>query len=230
LSSIVFDTGPLISFALNNLLDVMTLLRHSYGGRFLITQGVREEGMTRPLSSRRFKFEALQILKLLDDKTIEVEGYEGITKDAENLLSLANSIYRAHKERIQIVHKTEMEVIALALHLGSQAVVIDEFTTRMLIENPEKLRERLNSKLHTSVLVDKEALGQFSRMVRGLRVIRSVELITVSFEKGLLDRYKLLADQPEKNLLDAVLWGAKLNGCSISEEEIEKIIAIEGFK
>jgi hypothetical protein len=32
---------------------------------------------------------------------------------------------------------------------------------------------------------------------------------------------------PKKTLLEGLLWGVKLNGCSVSEREIDEVIKIE---
>jgi hypothetical protein len=47
---------------------------------------------------------------------------------------------------------------------------------------------------------------------------------------GFLDQY--LPAEPFENeiLLDAMLWGLKLNGCAISEEQIEELISLEKEK
>ena len=55
-----------------------------------------------------------------------------------------------------------------------------------------------------------------------------MELVTIAYEKGLLDNYLADVKEPRKTLLDSVLWGVKLNGCSVSRREIEQIIRMEG--
>ena len=64
-------------------------------------------------------------------------------------------------------------------------------------------------------------------MIRNFRVIRSVELVTVAFEKGILDRYRPDMPYGDEILLEGVLWGVKLNGCSVSNKEIEEILRME---
>ena len=60
-----------------------------------------------------------------------------------------------------------------------------------------------------------------------MKVIRSVELVTVAYENGILDRFITKIPDAKKNLLESVLWGVKLNGCAVSKDEIEQIIRIE---
>ena len=72
MKSLVFDTGPLISFAMNNLYWVIRLLKEKYKGDFYITESVKRECVDRPLTSKTFKYEALQNLKLIQDGVIKV--------------------------------------------------------------------------------------------------------------------------------------------------------------
>jgi len=60
-----------------------------------------------------------------------------------------------------------------------------------------------------------------------LRVIRSIELVTIAYELGILNRYMSIEEESfvrnvRDELLEGVLWGVKLNGCSVSEDEIKR--------
>ncbi len=226
---IVFDTGPLISFSLNSLLFLLRKLKGKFNGEFLISRSIKREAVDNPLNSKRFKLEAIQLFNEMHENTLRLYEKDDLKDETENLLDIANNIYRAHDNNIKILHYAETEALALYLKLNADALVIDEFVTRALIEDPTRIKKRLEKKLHTKVSVDTGNIKNFQGKVKGVNVLRSVELITVGFELGLLDEYKILEKDPEKNLLDAVLWGAKLNGCSITEKEIKKIMSIEGF-
>ena len=58
MKSIVFDTGPIISLTLNNLLWIIEPLHDRFGGEFYITKAVYKELIDRPLSTKKYKFEA----------------------------------------------------------------------------------------------------------------------------------------------------------------------------
>ncbi|MFH0874853.1 MAG: hypothetical protein V1859_02860 [archaeon] len=227
MKKIVFDTGPLITFALNNLYFTLERLKEFYPGDFVITPSVVQEAIDKPLESKRFKLEALQLLKLVRGGIIVKEEYPELKDETNNLLMLANSIFKAQDNYIKIVHYGETESLCHALHVEAEALVIDEYVTRTIVENPMTLKKRLERKLHQHIEVEKSRLNEFNRITKKMKIIRSVELLTVAFELGLLDDYKLLPKNPGKNLLDAILWGAKLNGCSVSEEEIGRIIKAE---
>jgi predicted nucleic acid-binding protein len=229
MKAIVFDTGPLISFALNNILDLFSQLKNHYKGAFLITPSVKKEAVDNPLNSKKFKFEALQLLEQIQNRVINIYEYKEMQTDCSELINLANNIFSAHGNYIKVVHKAEIEALALVLKIQADAFVIDEFVTRSIIENPYNVEKRLQRKLHTKISVNKENLNAFSKIVKNVTVLRSVELITIAYELGLLNQYKILKKDPDKNLLEAVLWGAKLNGCSISLNEIHEIMKLEGF-
>ncbi len=225
--SIVFDSGPIISLTTNNLLWILKPLKERYKGHFHITNAVKKELVDRPLQTKKFKFEALQVMKCIREGIFEVVSNKEIMQQTEKLLSLANNIFSAFGHNIQIVHRAEIAGIACSLFFKGQAMVIDERTTRVLIENPKKLLHILQHKLHTDVQVNKNNLKDFTNLAGGMRIIRSVELVTVAYELGLLDNYLAKIPNPRKNLLESVLWGVKLNGCAVSRKEIEQILRME---
>ena len=128
---------------------------------------------------------------------------------------------------MRIVHFAELSVIAAAMSLNADAIVIDEKTTRLLIENPRKIAEILKKTLHTSVNINENNLKEFNNIAKGLKTIRSVELVTVAYELGILNDYITKLPDARKNLLESILWGVKLNGCAVSKDEIGQIMRIE---
>ncbi len=69
---IVFDTGPIISLTTNNLLGLLTNLKEKYKGSFYITGAIRRELIERPLETKKFKFEALQVIRCVGADVLEV--------------------------------------------------------------------------------------------------------------------------------------------------------------
>ena len=80
---------------------------------------------------------------------------------------------------------------------------------------------------NAGVRTDVAALREFRKAVTGITVIRSVELVAVAFELGLLDEFITQVPNARKELLESVLWGVKLHGASVSEEEIAHIVKSE---
>ena len=67
----------------------------------------------------------------------------------------------------------------------------------------------------------------FESFVRNIKTIRSIELVTLAYEHGILDNYLTKIPDARKNLLESVLWGVKLNGCAVSRDEIDQIVKLE---
>ncbi|PIY60542.1 hypothetical protein COY95_01255 [Candidatus Woesearchaeota archaeon CG_4_10_14_0_8_um_filter_47_5] len=229
--SLVFDSGPIISLTTANLLWILEPLKKKFNGRFLITPGVKEEIVNNPLKTKRFKFEALQILDAVNEGILEIVENSDIDADSETIIDMANTLFLAKGHPIRIVHTAEIEALAAALFYKSSAVIIDERTTRLLIEDPPKLQYLLRKKLHTPIEVDTSALLKLKDLLGEVKVLRSVELATVAFEMGLLEsiitnKNNIVIDNPHKTLLEGMLWGIKLNGCAVSEQEIKRIIKL----
>ncbi len=227
MKSLVFDAGPVISLTMNNLLWLLGPLRERFGGDFLISEAVRAELVDRPLGIKRFEFEALQVQEEIDCGALKVVSGRDVDNLTDELLALSNSIFAAKENNVSVVHRGEMSTLAIALLNQSAASVIDERTTRELVEKPQHIAKHMQSHLHTKVSIDYSALAKLRQKIGGLKVIRSVELAAVAYEMGLLDKYidRCRKPSPElrEQLLDSVLWGVKLDGCAVSEKEIRQL-------
>lgn len=230
--TLVFDTGPLISLTLNNLLWIVESLHEKFDGDFYITPEVYKELIERPLATKKYKFEALQILPLITRGIIKVSQPDEYKDKTDKLLELANSCLTAKGNHIRIVHMGEVEAMACALHLGADTIVIDERTSRVLIESPALLKQQLERKLHTSVSVEEDNLKELSKELSGLKVIRSFELVTVAYELGLLNMFaqeeeRSVLPDIKKAVLEGVLWAVKLSGCSVKTDDIYSVLDSE---
>ena len=227
MKSLIFDAGPIISLATNNLLWILDPLKKQFKGNFYITEAVKREVVDKPLEIKRFKFEAIQVEKLIEDKIFEVIGSSFIEDNSPKLLNTANEIFESYDTNVKIVHFAEMSVIAAAIELKADAVVIDEKTTRFLIESPKIIIEILRKTLHTPIRINEDNLKYFKNSVKNIKTVRSIELVTLAYEHGFLDNFITKIPDARKNLLESVLWGVKLNGCAVSRDEIEQIMKIE---
>jgi hypothetical protein len=181
----------------------------------------------KPLLTKKYKFEALQVLQNIQQGVLEIVDTKHIQQTSDRLYQLANSCFIADNHPISIVHNGEIEGIAAYLHLNSNAFIIDERTTRLLIEEPKKLAYILQHKLHTPVTIHHHNLNQFLHEVKNVKLIRSFELVVMAYELGFLDKFLPNLPSPNKMLLDGVLWGIKLNGCAVSEHEIDEVVRLE---
>ncbi len=219
MKAIVFDSGTIITFAMNGLIDMLRELKKTFDGKFFITDEVKHEIIDRPLMIKRFELEALMIKGLVEENVLELP-YDIVSKTSvENSVSkifdFLNHMYYAKNEMIHIVEKGEVSCLALSLLLTEKGidnvVGIDERTARMVCEKPENLRQLLERKLHGKVIM-KETPNFLSKV----KVIRSSELMYVAYKKGLV-KFKNHA------VLDALLYASKFKGNSISFDEIEQI-------
>ena len=217
---LIFDAGPVISLTLNNLLWILEPLKKKFQGNFLITSKVKEELFDKPMQTKKFKFEAIQVKEIMDKKILEViDSKKELSEMTERLSFYANNSFQAWGNYIKIVHEGEMQSIALAKIKDASALVVDERNVRLLLEDDEFLADIMKRRLHTTIKIDKENLKKFQQMAQGVKAIRSVELAAIGYELGLFEKYNI----EKKEILDALLWGVKLKGCSVSEEEINQI-------
>ncbi len=238
--NIVFDTGPIINFAITGLLPKLTELKKKYNGDFIITSSVERELIDRPLSSKKFRLEALQVLKEIQSGSFKVFNDKAVSNLTKELLDLSNSCFKAKGNWIRIVSYAEISVLATAIHLESESVVIDERTTRLLVEDPLKIKSILQKKLHVNVEVDKDKIRMLRELLKDLKVLRSVDLAVIMFEKGIFDEYIISGRKlnssglyhynfthPKLLILESLLWALKLNGCSVQNREISEILKLE---
>ncbi|MBU2634292.1 MAG: hypothetical protein KJ674_03535 [Nanoarchaeota archaeon] len=217
MKNLIFDTSSIISIVTNDLLNVLVRLKEKFDGEFFVTKEVKREMIDYPITSKKFKLEALVLEKFMKDKQIKLYHNLNLENKSKKLLELANNIFLANNNYIQITHMGEIESLSLCVILKG-VFVVDERTVRMLVENYKNLQKLLSNKLHTKIEVNEKNLKLFLDEVKGVKIIRSSELMTVAFELGLFDEY-----EKKKELLDGLLWGLRLRGCAISSEEINRI-------
>jgi len=221
MKAIIFDSSTIINLVMNGLLEEFEELKERFDGKFLITKEVSDEIIAKPMTIKRFKLEALKIKKLLDEKIIEMPSAIGIqdkevSKKTSEILNKANNMFFGRGNAIQIIHSGEASCLALSLLLDEKntdnIISVDERTTRMLGEKPENLSVLLQKKMHTGIQTKDENFDFFGNF----KFIRSTELMYVAYKKGII---KL----KNHDVLDAILYALKMNGCSISDEEISEI-------
>lgn len=220
--TLFFDTGPIITLVMARLIWILPKLKEKFGGKFYITPAVKMELIERPIGIKRFEFEALQVSKLIRDGILEV--YENVPqKKVARLKNLANSSFRIKNKNMDIIQSGEMEAVASALETGAEAVVMDERTLRLFIENNKEMEKLLEMRFRRDVVPNREKMNQFSRQLKSVRIIRSIELIAVAYKMGLLDSYLPPRKGGRATLVDSVLWAAKYNGSAVTSHEIEEM-------
>jgi len=220
--AIIFDSSTLINFAINGLLQELRELKELFDGKFLITKEIVEEVIDKPMKIKRFELEALKIKELLTDKILEMPSSLNINENkisrmTGEIMNLTNNTFFSHGNAIHIIDIGEASCLVLSRLLNEKGirnvVSVDERTMRLLCEKPENLFAIFQKKLHTTIKFKKENL----KSLQDFRFIRSAELIFIAYKRGII---KL---RDHGNVLDALLYAMKLNGCSITDEEISEM-------
>lgn len=207
---------------MSRLIWILPKLKEKYGGRFCITPAVKMELITRPITIKRFEFEALQVMKLIKEGVLEV--YDKIPqKKVDELTKLANNTFKLKNKNIDVIQSGELESVVSVLQEDADGIVMDERTLRLFIENNKEMKKLLETRFRGPISVDKVKLNSFSEKLKGIKIIRSVELISVAYKLGQLDDYVPSLKKGRETLVDSVLWTAKFNGCAITEDEINEI-------
>lgn len=214
---IVADSSSIISLAINCLSQVL----NSLGIRVAVTKEVYDEIITYPINTKRFALESMRIKRLFSEGVVSVKDADtGITKE---ILDAANSIFRINNHYLRIIHKGEAEAVSLLRKIGAEALLIDERTMRLLIENPGQLREVLSYQNGQDIGINHSNLNIFRSMVPDISVIRSSEIAAIAYEKGILGEY---IGSSGNDALKATLYALKFSGCAISWQEIDEYLKI----
>lgn len=211
----VFDASALISVSQTCLVKILAGLKRKMDADFIVPESVFLEAVQRPIEIRRFELNAIRIKKVIEENGFRVlpARDQGIV---DEIGASANSCFLVHGRPIRLLQGGEIEALAIAKELGAEAFAIDERTTRMLIESPEQLRKIIQARRSIRIDVDAQKQRAFSGMFSGLAIVRSVELIALADEYGLLEE-----ELPKgKQSLEAALFAAKYSGCAVSSREI----------
>lgn len=214
---IVVDSSSIITISGNCIMKVMKHVAEKEKIGFVIPESVYIESVENPLHIHKYELNAIRIRDAVE------EGYLRVAKSTPATMEMMNKISRvtakligANGRELRLLQWGESETLALMHELNSNILMIDERTTRMLIENPQGLTKYLSKKHDCSVQLDPEKMGWFSALFKDTKVMRSVELIALAYEDGAMD----MELHKSKQALEAALYAAKFAGCAVSENEI----------
>jgi predicted nucleic acid-binding protein len=217
--TIVADSSSIISLAVNCMSSVLGEL----GVHIAVTEEIYDEIISRPMNSKRYSLESLRIRKLFTEGVISIEEPEpSLVRD---VLETGNSIYRIDKHDLRLIHGGEAAALALMREKSSDVLLIDERTTRMMVEDPAVLCEVLSSQMSRRVFMDAGRLAHFRTLVPDVKIIRSCEVAAIAYEKGILSRN---LGSSGREVFAAVLYALKFSGCAVSWQEIEDYLRAIG--
>jgi hypothetical protein len=216
--AILCDSSSLISLSDSCLDSVFPFLAKRFGVKFVIPPSVEYETVIRPLTSnlREYAFSAIKIRKMVETGVINKVDAD-VKEKARSILSIANNLLYVKGRPFNLVHYGEAEMLALGNELGVRNILIDERTTRMLIEAPFQIKEHMEMEFKVSIMLNENNLHEFASLTRNMESIRSSELIIVAWENGLFDDF----GAGKKAALEAALYKIKFSGCSIRFDEVE---------
>ena len=214
---VVSDSSSIISMAIN----CMSTLLAELGLEIVVSREVYDEIVSRPINSKRYALESMRIKKLFNEGVVKVMDADPRLTD--EIIEVSNGIYSAHHQNIRLIHKGEAGALALIRDVGADAFLIDERTMRMMLEDPESLKNVLSSQNNGRVDIDYGRLDAFRKLVPPVKIIRSSELAAIAYERGVLG--KSLGDN-RKEALMAMLYALKFSGCAISWDEIDDYASI----
>src|SRR3989344_134937 len=186
--TIVFDTGSIISLTSNNLLWTLEPLKKRFGGVFCITRHSKKELFDKPLETKKFEFEALQIIPLLKTEVLSIAREERIYELAKKLYEYANNLVYSGEKPVQIVSIADVEGLAATIILEAQAFVVDERTARLLVEDIYEIKTIMEKKLRVELTVNNDKARELKRLLKNVKIIRSFELVIVAYKLKLLDK------------------------------------------
>ena len=184
--TLLFDTGPIISLITNNMLWLLEPLEKQFKGDFYITEAVKKELIDKALRTKRFEYEAMQVIHAIRNDFITVlESNQEIKQLTTQLMNSGNKSFKTQGNWMNILQDAEVETLAAATVLNSEVVVIDERTIRVFLENSRDLTRLLEIRLHQKVQPNLENIKKFKNSLSNIRIIRSIELVTVAYKLGL---------------------------------------------
>jgi len=217
-NAVACDSSALISLADTCFIDALAELKKASGVDFVVTENVKAECVDLPLKLKSHTLPAIRLQLAINDGVFRVASSEPLRKSTDDILWLANNIFYSGDRPISVLHRGETETIALACEAGLGSILIDERTSRVLIEDAETLGRHLHNELSAPVRINSKYLDRFKQLTSRLELFRSSELVVIAYEKGFFKRFNGL----EKQAVEAALYGLKFAGCSISFEEIEE--------
>ncbi|MBR9680861.1 MAG: hypothetical protein GOU98_03500 [Candidatus Altiarchaeota archaeon] len=216
MKAVVCDSSSIITLSSNCLLWVFD----KFDAEFLIPNYVKKEIVDNPLKTKRFAFEAMRNSMAINKSLKVVETNKELLN---KIIELSNKLL-SHKGRtIEIIQYGEADALALAIEKGLKTLLVDEKNTRLMIEDKERLRKVIEKRTGKSIEIDTDVSRDLEKMLKGMKVIRSSELLAIAIKRNIIDW-----PFPKREILKSVLTSAKYSGCAVSSEEIHQIIdAIE---
>ncbi|MCW1301115.1 MAG: hypothetical protein QW507_00660 [Candidatus Nanoarchaeia archaeon] len=227
--TIVLDSSSIISLSTTCLLWILKKLKEIAHVRFVIPRKVKEEVVDISLTNPNYQLDGIRILNYIGEGIIEVVDDARIQGFASRFLDLANNLFVARGRSLKLIHYGEAEVVALSKIVGTKNLCVDEKTMRILLEDPIALKRLMERKLHTPIEIRNERLEELKKNYGDFLIFRSAELLMISYRRGVFTDFLAgcgVDGWIRKRFLRGALTSLKLNGCSISRDEILEYVEL----
>ena len=226
---LVVDSSTIISCAMNCMLWIFDELKKK-NIEFITPTSVREEVINSGLSSQRFKYEAIRVMHHFVNSTFDVVD-EDVKEMTNTLMHYANTTFYIKGNPIKVLQDADVEVAVTAFKINADAILTDEKTLRMFIEDPNSIKKVLEERFKTKIKVDEKSLFKFRESIGHIPVFRSTELAAFAFEEGLFDPTITRCEigskiNCKKEILEGILFSLKFAGCAISFDEINQYMSV----
>jgi hypothetical protein len=213
--NIICDSSALISLSDTCNIWVLKFLA-GQGIKFFITPAVKLEIVARPLAIRKYAFSAVRLQKNILDGTLELITSNSLHGRTAQVMGAANNLLSAGRKPLALIQDGEAECLAIFSSASAHALLIDEKTTRLLVENPQRLRESIEAEHDEKISENRERLAQLSEITRGITCMRSCELLAYAYNKGFFDEY----GQKKQEAFRAAIYSLREAGCGMTSAEI----------
>lgn len=213
---IVCDSSSLISLVDTCTSGVLSFLRERAGARFVIPPGVYDELVSRPLGIKRYGYSAVRLRRMVEAGVLEVQKSEGLQPRTEEFLGLANTAFFVEARPLRILHEGEAECLASLHGTRKPLLLVDEKTTRLLLEDPKRLKELMQGEYQRKVTVNDSNLARFRQLAGEVFVVRSTELVALAVRRGFFAEY----GEERLEAFHSSLYALRYAGCSISSDEL----------
>ncbi|HEV8289758.1 MAG TPA: hypothetical protein VGQ00_02270 [Candidatus Norongarragalinales archaeon] len=220
----IIDSSSIISLVNVCNAEALNFLRQRTGAKFVIPPTVYDETVTNPLRVKKFEYSAAKIQKLVDDGVLQLGASGSLQRNTQRVLELANRIFLVRGKAVAILQRGEAECLALLPEIGTpSALVIDEKTARLILENPTRLEERMSQEYAGRVTIDQNAVNDLQKLVGDTYVIRSTEVLAAAAKRGFFDAYGPVKEHAFHGALRAL----RDAGAAISQEELNEFERIQ---
>jgi len=188
-NKIICDASSLISLAENNMIELLA----RYNTDFLIPESVKKEIITQPMHTKRFKLKAIILKDVIDRGMVKIISKDkAIDFETKKINDLANRLLEHRGHFVKIMHEGEAQAIGALSVMKENTFMVDERTTRHLIEDPKKILQYMQGRTKYKLKMNDKALEELQEKLININVIRSSEVVANAYEKGLLPRFGII--------------------------------------